>query len=583
MKSRSLWIALAVAASLVVVEALVFRAVWLPVPHAGGDNAGYVALAHSLLSGQGYTELWDPARPPHTKYPPLFPLLLAVRMALGGVTWGALKAVTLLAGLATVLAAFLWARGRSGLAVGAGAALLTGLTASVVDYSRWLLSDVPFLALTLLALWAADRADGQPPDGGEAGAEADAAGGGGEPTPAHATAWWTVALALTGLAYFTRSAGLPLVVAVLGVLALRRRWRTLAAGGVALGGAALWWFLRARAVAVSQGAYGSEFWLVDPYRPELGRVGVGGLLGRVAANVVGYLTAHVPTGLVGNAQGPATALGILVALLGLVGWGLALRRRLRAAELFLPLYTGLILLWPEVWSGDRFALPLLPILLLYAATALRTGLRRLGPVAVTGGLAGFGGLVLLAQGAGIVRTAGDAAACRGAAATAGPYACYGAPMLEFTQAARWAGLNLPPGSAALTRKPRIWYVLSGQPSRTYPFVADTDSLLAAADDAGARWMVLDFVGAQGMRYLGRAVAARPGDFCITAGFGGDSRRPGTQLIGVLPPEARGESSTDPEAERVTIRGCAGELAGGEAPLSPYSVSSPIPILSSSSP
>ena len=62
-------------AMILAVVALVHLAIALPAlnpaPHNGGDNAGYLSLAHSLATGAGYVEAWDPALAPHTKYPPL--------------------------------------------------------------------------------------------------------------------------------------------------------------------------------------------------------------------------------------------------------------------------------------------------------------------------------------------------------------------------------------------------------------------------------------------------------------------------------------------------------------------------------
>jgi hypothetical protein len=62
-------------------------------------------------------------------------------------------------------------------------------------------------------------------------------------------------------------------------------------------------------------------------------------------------------------------ISIVTFLLALAGW-LRRVRAPRAAELFLPLYIGLIFIWPDVWSGERFLLPALPLLLLYAGEAL---------------------------------------------------------------------------------------------------------------------------------------------------------------------------------------------------------------------
>jgi 4-amino-4-deoxy-L-arabinose transferase-like glycosyltransferase len=145
--------ALVLALGLLVVQAALLRTVFVPAPHPGGDNAAYLTLAHSLLDGEGYTELWDPAAPPHTKYPPVFPILVAVSMALGARGWGSLKAAPVVASLVGVLAVFLWARRRVRDEVAAGVAFLTGLSAAYLDHARWILSDIPFLAFLFLALW----------------------------------------------------------------------------------------------------------------------------------------------------------------------------------------------------------------------------------------------------------------------------------------------------------------------------------------------------------------------------------------------------------------------------------------------
>ena len=70
MKGRIRWALLAVA---VVASVVVVVTTFNPAPHTGGDNAGYVSLAYTLLKNHAYTEIFDPAHLPHTKYPPVFP------------------------------------------------------------------------------------------------------------------------------------------------------------------------------------------------------------------------------------------------------------------------------------------------------------------------------------------------------------------------------------------------------------------------------------------------------------------------------------------------------------------------------
>ncbi len=540
------WALLAVA---VAVSAAVVATTFNPAPHTGGDNAGYVTLAYSLLKHGTYTELFDPAGLPHTKYPPVFPALLAILMALGARTWVSLKLVAGVSTVAAVGLTWLWAERRVGPVWALGVALVTAMASSVVYYGHWILSDPTFLAFTLMALLALERAD-------EEGAHAG---------------WLVAGVVATGLAYFTRSAGLPLVVALVAWLALRRRWRSLAASAVALGIPMALWLLRAR--GAGQGEYVSEFWLVDPYQPALGRVGIGGLVGRVVANLGAYVGTHLPGGVIGGGGGGGAALGVALVALGLAGWIAALRRRVGPAELFLPLYAGLILLWPTVWSGDRFALPLYPLLFLYGARFLKENTDRLGAVVPT--LAGLAALavVLLPEAKAWSSATQEAAACRATVRRQGPFACWGPRVGAFVDAAGWAGDNLPSGSAVLSRKPRIFFVLSGLPSRTFPFDQRTAAHLSLADAVGARYELLDAWDGLAGRYVVGAVREDPGAFCAVRGFG-----EGTQLLGILPPDARAPGSVTAPEGGVRIEACPPSYVAG-APSSRYSSSSStIPLL-----
>jgi hypothetical protein len=596
----------------VLLAAVVVARAFHPAPHNGGDNAAYITLAYSLLETGGYTELFDPAAQPHTKYPPVFPALLALVVALGVRSWAGLKLVAAVSTVVAVAATWLWARPRVGPLAATGVAAALALSSSVVYYSHWILSDPTFLAFTVLGLWALDRADapagrpggwsagggeGGPTPGGRgqedtsrapgpagAGERGAGVGRGGWPGgalpegPLHA-GWLAVGVAATALAYFTRSAGLPLLLALLAWLALGRRVRALAASAAALLLPALLWWLRGRGVADAQGEYVAEFWLANPYDPSLGRVGLGGLLERMVANTGGYLTAHLPGGIVGAGGGPLLPmLGLALAGLGLAGWGLAVRRRIGPAELFLPLYAGLILLWPEVWSGDRFALPLYPVLFLYAASAIQAlGGRFGGAVPRMVGAAALLAVLLPALGSWLEATR-TASACGTMARQSGAFACYGPRFARFAAAARWSGENLPQGAAVLSRKPRLFYVLGGVPSRTFPFRTGAEPQLTAAAAVGARYVLLDEVDGQATRYVGSAIRERPGAWCALRGFGAEGGGVGTQLLGILP-EGRRDGSL-PASGEVRIEPCPGEYVAsrGEAGSGYASSSSTVPLL-----
>lgn len=551
-----------------------------PAPHPGGDNAAYVALGHALATGAGYVESWDPSLAPHTKYPPVWPAALALAQRTGADSWHELKGLARLFALGAVLATWLFARGRLGPVAASLVALTTAGSFSFLDHASWLLSDVPFLGLLLLGAWLAERAlrpDARPGAEGAAGADSAAEAEAEAESGSGAAAWLVAAAVVAALAALTRTAGLPLVVALVGALAWRGRWRGALVTGVLAGVPLMLWALRGRGVA-QEGAYGREFWLVDPYRPELGEIGLGALPARALDNLGSYLGNWLPATLGGPDVGVGGVVVLGLVMLALVGWVRALRRGLGAAELFLPLYAGIVLVWPSVWGGDRFALPLVPLLLVWAAAALDDLTRGQTPWLRRGSALGAGLLLLVPIATGVNTAAESARLCRSVIEEASPWACSGLAMVEFTEAARWAGVRLPDEAVVLVRKPRIWHVMSGQATRTYPFSTSGDTLLAVADRAGARYVVLDRISAQAVG-LAEAIGARIGSFCSVASFGSGEAQLRTELLGILPPAARtGGSATTGEAR---LAACPPDFVRDGPALSDYRSSSPIPLLAAS--
>jgi 4-amino-4-deoxy-L-arabinose transferase-like glycosyltransferase len=555
-----------------VAVAVVFAA-FDSVPHNGGDNAGYVSLAYSLLKQHAYVEIFDPAHLPHTKYPPVFPAVLAGLVLLGVRGWVGLKTAAAVPTVAAVLLACLWARRRVGSLAAAGVAVVVAFSSAFVYYSHWVLSDPLFVAFTLLSLWALDHGmERRGAEDASRGSTRELADNGGTPRPG--AGWLAFGVASAGLAYFTRSAGLPLLVAVLAWLALRRRWRAFLLSAAALGAPALLWWLRARSVAGE--GYGSEFWLVDPYTPDLGRVGLGGLLSRVGTNLVGYVGTHLPTGIVGTRGGAAPLLGIALVVLAGVGWWRALRRDAGPSELFLPLYAGLILLWPAVWSGDRFALPLLPLLLGYAALTLRWIGRRWGRVVGTAVVTLAFVAALLPAVAAWASSTREVSKYAAVERARGAFSSYGAGVEAFVEAARWSGPNLPGGAAVLTRKPRIFYVMSGIPSRTFPFTDAPGALLALADSVGARYVLLDQWDERASGFVANSVLQDPGAYCMVRSF--KQSGAGAQMLGILPPDQRVASAPPASAQGTYLHPCPASYVRGDGNAPYPSSSGAIPLL-----
>ena len=528
-----------------------------PEIHNGGDNAAYISLANSLARDGSYAEAWHPGAPPHAKYPPLYPAVLALMILAGAKTWGAFKATSLLFTTLATAFCFLWVRKLRGERAAAAVALLFGISPSVLYHAQWVLADPLFLALTIACLWLLAPARDPAPD-----------------------RMSTIAgLALAIAAYFTRSAGLPLLVAVALWLALQRRWRPLGVlAGVVLVPAALW-------QSRSQGDYISEFWLINPYAPDLGRAGPRDLIARVAGNFWTYATEYVPAGLVGLDGAWAGVFGVVLAGLAVAGWVRRVRGGPGVAELFFILYAGLMLAWPAVWSGDRFALPLFALLLLYAgetlagmAGKLSAGARErpawLARLPARATVLAVAGATLVPASLSWARRSDRAVLCSQRVARMGILGCSTTGVMEFHAMALWAGDNLPSGTVAFSRKPRLFYAFSGHPSVTYPFTFDDRALLAQADSLGVGYIVRSNFDNSGPAYVDPVIAANPDRFCVVSQLRLGSGPP-TSLLAIREPAA--DDSMGPATTPESVRSCP-LPDGGAAPTLAALGSPTVPIL-----
>ncbi|HEV7587175.1 MAG TPA: hypothetical protein VGO40_03515 [Longimicrobium sp.] len=494
MHARTGRVALAIAALHLLLALIAFN----PSPHVGGDNAAYLSLARSLVERHSYVSLWDPALPAHTQYPPVWPAIIAVLWIVGLRGLVAMKFAVLAFSVAAVALSYLWLRRATTAGIALAVGVLLAVSPGVVDLSHWELSDVPAWAFTMLALWASTHLAGT--------RERELHEG----EPRHGL-WLGVLVAGAVLGNFTRSAGLPLVVAALVWLALRRRWRDLGVlAGVFFPLAFLWWLWG----KVNGGpGYLGYLWAVDPYQPRLGTADAGEIFGRLLLNATRYANMHIPVLLSWYGDG-RWWLSVPVVVLAVIGWARRLKRP-GLAEVWTPPMVGLLLLWPATWSGERFVLPLLPLLLMYAAEALRDGARllrwraapRVVPLAA-------GAVLLMIALPGIKRVARAGLDCSGQFRGGETFPCMSPEFHDLFALAKKSRGALPAGSTVLSRKASIFFIYSGYRGRTYPLSPSPDTFYAAAREIGAHYVVLDGIPGLSALYLQPVLLAKRDDFCV---------------------------------------------------------------------
>ena len=293
---------------------------------------------------------------------------------------------------------------------------------------------------------------------------------------------------------------------------LRREWRGLTMLGGSLGPLAIAWWLRNRAVGGTS-AYASEFWWVHPYNPSLGTIGPVELLVRIYENVIRYGTERLPSLFFWEGAEltvVAVAAVVVLIVLAIVGWAGRLRRP-GVAELFLPLYIGLLLVWPATWSGERFLLPILPLLLGYAALALLKITERVRmPVLLPAGAAALLAAGMVYGQYGLVQLASE---CRRGYAAGSPAPCLAETWTDLLSIGPLLRGRLPPGSVVIHRKPSLFFVASGYRSRLYPKSPDPQVFFQMVRESGADYVVVDQI-ADMAPYIHSVVTSANRYFCI---------------------------------------------------------------------
>lgn len=445
------WTIAAVLIALFVVLAWLQRS---PSVTTANDDATYMLLARSVRAG-GYNSIHLVGAPVHTKYPPVFPALLAGISVIAGESIDAFAAMNIALSAAALALIFATARRLLPPVVALGALAVGATNPFVQGNSGTVLSEPAFLALIALTVWTLSRLP-------------------------RTTRNVAIACAFATLAALTRTVGGTLIIAVTVLLMLERRWRAVAIYGGLIGlvviGVSLW--LRARAMPELAADY-----ITDAVTPG-GQRGFGPLAivgGRVLDNALQY-----PGALLWVLSVPAIGGTILDNLFWLVVAALAVPaglllfwRTWRIVPLFALTYGALLLVWP--WALGRFLIPLIP----FVAAALLAGIHvlvnRWSPRAASVAVMAVVATISLT---GVSRAAAKVATrsqCERERAMLSP-SCFNPDQLGFFAAARYIGEQTPPSTIVLSVNEGTFFYLSNR--RLVP----TDSITALPAAAAAEFL-----------------------------------------------------------------------------------------------
>ncbi|WP_406700424.1 glycosyltransferase family 39 protein [Singulisphaera sp. Ch08] len=303
------------------------------------DGAGYAVLGWSLASGLGYREGSHPATPPHTHFPPVYPLVLSGLYRIAGASFTAAHALSVAFTVAATIASWYWFRRLypSGIALALGSALAVNWSWGRMGGA--IQSEPLYCLLSVLTLLVASGARANRPQQG------------------------ILLGLLVAASILTRHVGVCLAAAVVLDMLLRRRVVLAVVTLVTTSICLVPWLAWLHRVGHGSQASLFEF------------AGLPSLLGRQLL----FYTRRIPDQLLGPfveiatvyvnrplisalATSGAIAFTAIVAL----GWWRTLHSKRRRLAGLVPSCTLLLLLaWPFTEAG-RFLIPLVPVLLIGA-------------------------------------------------------------------------------------------------------------------------------------------------------------------------------------------------------------------------
>ena len=330
------------------------------------DSAVYILLSESLISGDGYRSLYIVGSPPHTKYPPLFPLLLAPIVYLFELNFWAMRLFVTVVGVAALYVIYTFFRRIAGDRVAFTILVLTGVSHGVWSYSQQILSEIPYLLFSFLGLLLLERYKEE---------------------RARILGKACMAALAIALAFLTRNIGLALLVGGGVYIALEgqrsgtfysRQRLTKSGLLVALAGApAALWFLRNWVVSGGRTpvAYLQEYGLKDYASVDSRMTGLNDLYELISHNLYIYVNGCSKVVLPYFPWLPDQLTGPLVTTVVLIGFFICAIRKRTILEYYVISYVIAVLLFPAAYP--RYLVPLIPIIWYYFLVAAREIIRSL--------------------------------------------------------------------------------------------------------------------------------------------------------------------------------------------------------------
>jgi hypothetical protein len=459
----------------IVIQLVLLAAQFTPDLSTNGDDARYYLLGKALHDGKGFHQIQHPSMPVETTYPIVFPLLLSFVHVLSGSILLAKIVQSVLGALTTLLAFYLFRIYSKNLLL--PLIVLCAGCATLAQFSTSLMSEIPYLFFSLLALYLYEQSITRPKN--------------------QWLFWLTIALSVFPM--HCRSVGLAFSASWLLTNLLTKRYRYMLAHAAVL---ALTVVLFHMATTWDNG-YLIQIVQRNTYNPDAGFVTFGEMVRRIMQNIQAYGSYILQRSLF--PMPPQTSKGIeaivtAVCLISvLAGWVRSLFGPMRFLSLYVFMYFGIFLMWQTQWSSERFVAGVIPFLYFFLLFGIEGAVTfALGPKGVSARRRLKALALPLEHPSGLSRAFVWTAAILILITNVAFQISYakkeqalGPDWKNFYSCADWIRINTPPGAVVMNRKVELFYIRSNHTGVIYPYSRDVNKVMKAIDDSRVDYVIFD--------------------------------------------------------------------------------------------
>lgn len=323
-------------------------------PDMNGDNFAYYLLGKRIATGQGFTNATDIHHAPHTHFPIGYPALLSVFIKVLGDDQDNINFMNGLMMYGTLLLLyFLVKRLTQSASLAFVATFITALNSHLLRSATITMSEIPFLFVSMLALFFFAKAMAD-----EKGIKSP---------------WLYMSVICIAGCYYTKTTAIALLAGIFVYLLVGKDWKRLAVIVLGFGLLALPGYIRDKSLGSS---HMGQLMQVNPYKPELGNLTSSTFIERVQHNFVRYISTDIPSGVlsleVTFEKAPISFWLLGIAIIGLALWGIYKLKDMRLVFLgYIGGTLAILMIWPDIWGGIRFILPLIPIAVFLALYGIK--------------------------------------------------------------------------------------------------------------------------------------------------------------------------------------------------------------------